>query len=238
MKANESVKHHGAMKELPPQERPYEKYYHSGVSALSDAELLAVIIRTGTKGRNTVELMHEVLQRTVGTTGLSGLHQISEKELMQIKGIGEVKAIQLKCIGEISRRMAKSVARERLNFSSPDTIAEYYMEDLRHARQEKMLVAFLDSKNGLIDDLVISVGTVNASVISPREIFLEALQRHAVHIVVLHNHPSGDPTPSRQDILLTRRIKESGAMIGIDLLDHIIIGDNKYISLHEQKMLS
>ena len=153
------------------------------------------------------------------------------EQLLKIKGIGKVKSIQILCLAELARRMAKAEASLGLDFSSPDSIARYYMEDLRHKKREVMKLL-------LISEMDVSTGTINSTLVSPRELFVEALQKNAVSIILLHNHPSGDPTPSKEDLLATRRIREAGALIGIELLDHIIIGDNCYFSLREKGFFS
>ena len=137
----------------------------------------------------------------------------------------------------IAKRLSKASAGELLSFENPDSIARYYMEDLRHEKQEIMKLLMLNSKSKLIGETNISKGTVNASLITPRELFIEALQKNAVFVIILHNHPSGEPTPSREDRLITRRIQDAGALIGIELLDHIIIGNNCYVSFREEGML-
>lgn len=141
------------------------------------------------------------------------------------------------CVSEIAKRMSRSMARERLKFSSPGSIAAYFMEDLRHLEKEEVQVLLFDGKHGLLGESTISIGTVNSAMSSPREVFLEALKAQAVYIILAHNHPSGDPTPSRQDVLLTRRMKEAGDLIGIELSDHIIIGDQRYYSFREEGIL-
>ncbi len=224
------------MKEIPGMERPYEKCERRGAESLSDAELLAVLIRTGTRGENALELSERILYRA-GEKGILSIHQFSKERLMRIKGVGRVKAIQISCISELAKRLAKTSAQELLSFQNPDSIAKYYMEDLRHEKQEHMKLLMLNSKAKLLGETTISKGTVNASLITPRELFIEALQKNAVSIIIMHNHPSGDPTPSREDQLTTRRIQEAGALIGIDLLDHIIIGNNCYISFRKEGML-
>ena len=203
------------LKEIPDKERPYEKCMESGASALSDAELLAVLLRTG--------------------NGILDLHHFSMEQFVKIRGIGKVKAVQLICILELARRLSKAAASETVAFSSPASIADYYMEDMRHESQETMKLVMINSKGKLIGENEVSKGTVNASFI--REIFVEALHRRAVAVVALHNHPSGDPTPSGDDILLTKRILEAGRIIGVELLDHIIIGNNCYVSLREEGIL-
>lgn len=220
------------------EERPYEKCLMLGPETLSDAQLLAVILRTGTTGVNATELAGKIL--AMGGEGASsdrllGLMKLTVPQLMEIKGVGEVKAIQIKCICELSRRIAKQRASERLDFSMADSVAEYYMEDLRHLDKEQLVLAMLDSKCCLIKDCVLSVGTVNASLVNAREVFAQALKYNAVSILLLHNHPSGDCTPSRNDILVTTKISQAGEIMGIRLIDHIIIGDNKYTSLKEKE---
>ncbi|MBC5743756.1 DNA repair protein RadC [Lachnospiraceae bacterium MD308] len=224
------------MKKIPDMERPYEKCQKFGASALSDAELLAVVLRTGSHGENVIGLAQRILYRS-GEDGILGLHRFSMEQLVKIRGIGKVKAIQLICILELARRLSKASVSESLSFTSPASIAEYYMEDLRHESQEVMKLIMINSKGRLISETEISKGTVNASLITPREIFIEALLRQAVAVVAMHNHPSGDPTPSSEDILLTKRIKEAGSIIGVELLDHIIIGNNCYVSLREKGIL-
>lgn len=225
------------MCELPEDERPYEKCLKRGAQALTDAELLAVIIRTGAKGEKSIDLARNILQLSKSCNGILGIYHSSIEELMQIKGVGKVKAIQLKCVAELAKRFNKAVRKEKLSFVEPKSIADYYMEELRHEEKEKLLVLMLDSKNRLIKEEILSIGTVNASIVSPRELFIEALKSGAVNIILLHNHPSGDCTPSKDDILLTKRIRKCGNMLEIKLLDHIIIGDNIYMSFLEESML-
>lgn len=224
------------MKDIPNAERPYEKCLKQGAEALSDAELLAVLLRTGTKGENVLALVKRLLYED-GGAGLLGIHQFSFQSLMKLKGIGKVKAVQILCLSELAKRLSKASVEPRLRFSSSQSVAEYYMEDLRHRNQEVMKLLLLNSKAELIDETNISKGTVNASLVTPRELFVEALKKEAVSMILLHNHPSGDPTPSRDDILTTKRISECGLLIGIELLDHIIIGNNCYVSFQEENLL-
>lgn len=221
------------------EERPYEKCERFGAGSLTDIELLAVLLRTGTKGESALDLGQEAFlsRRRYTATSQSPSSKLDKEELLKISGIGRVKAIQILCLCELSKRMSQLSAREDLDFSRPDTIAAYYMEDMRYYRQEHLKLLMLNTRSRLIGESEISRGTVNMSVISPRELFIEALQKNAVYIILLHNHPSGDPMPSREDILVTQRIREGGSLLGIELLDHIIIGDNCYVSLAEQKLL-
>lgn len=224
------------IKDIPAQDRPYEKCLAFGAERLTDAELLAVILRTGRRGSSSLELSYEVLHLPhTEKQGLAGLYHLSVQELMSIPGVGKVKAIQLKCIGELSRRMSRQKARSRLSFNMPGTIADYYMEELRHEEQEVLLCMMLDTKNHLLGEKRMFLGTVNTSLVSPRELFLEALRFQAVNIILVHNHPSGDPTPSRADVEITQRVQQGGELLGIHLLDHIIIGEHTYVSFREKE---
>lgn len=227
------------MKELPEERRPYEKCLMEGTEALTDSELLAVILRSGTQGMNSLSLADEILKwmETSSYPGLTGLLHISAEDLMKIHGIGKVKAIQLLCIGELSKRIARTAARPRLLLTHPSSIAEYYMEQLRHEEQELLLCMMLDTKNHLLGDRILSRGTVSGTMITPREIFVEALRRHAVNLILVHNHPSGDPSPSRDDLDITARIYRAGELLGIHLIDHIIIGDQRYCSFLEEGLM-
>lgn len=226
-----------SIKQIRKEERPYEKCRRSGTQALSDAELLAVMLRTGSTSMNVVEMAEKVLEISKVEDSLLGLHHLSVEDLRQIRGIGEVKAMQIQCIAEFSRRMAKASAKNHLSFQNPASIARYCMEDFRHCEQEQLLVMMLNTKNCLLGEEIISKGTVNASLISPREIFIRALHYHAVYLILVHNHPSGDPKPSKEDIAVTKRIQESGNLIGIELLDHLVIGDHRYVSFRESGLL-
>ncbi|MBE5971921.1 MAG: JAB domain-containing protein [Lachnoclostridium sp.] len=225
------------MKTLPQSERPYEKAVEYGVESLSDAELLAVILRTGTKDKSARDLAEEIL-KLGNPSGLPGLLHHSLADYKEIRGIGTVKAIQLSCIGELSKRIWKSAkVTSELVCRNPSVIAEYFMEEMRHKEQEYLKMLILNTKNVLMKDVDISKGTVNASLATPREIYIEALKYRGSSVILLHNHPSGDPAPSNEDCLFTKRVAEAGKLIGISLLDHIIIGDNTYVSLKERGIL-
>jgi len=225
------------IKFLPMEDRPYEKCFAFGAEYLTDSELLAVILKSGTKGESSVDLARRVLELSKND-GLLGICKIPLSELMTIKGIGKVKAIQIKCVAELSRRISKSNLQNKLVYNSPKSIVKHYMEDLRHKEVEEFVMLALNNKSVLLDEFVISKGTVNSSIASPREIFIQALRVKAVNIIIMHNHPSGDPTPSRNDILTTNTIKSAGDIIGINVIDHIIIGDNMYYSFNEHGLLS
>lgn len=223
-----------SMKSIPQDERPYEKCLAKGAESLTDAELLAVILRTGSKGESALDLSRKILTLNGEDSGLLGIYHMSISDLTGIRGLGTVKAVQLKCIAELSKRFARAQFSSEVCFTDPSTVAAYYMEEMRHLEQEVMILVMLNSKGYLISDQIISKGTVNASLISPREIFLEAVRHHAVTILLLHNHPSGIPDPSQEDILFTKRVMEAGRLLGIELLDHIIIGDCQAVSMREQ----
>lgn len=229
------MNHHLTVKELPESEKPYEKCLHYGAEYLSDAELLAVIIRTGMQGKKSIDVAQEILNRK--EKSLLNLYYLSIRELTDIPGIGMVKAVQLKCLAEITRRMTKTVRLREVSLNSASSVAAYYMEELRHESREKLMLCMFDSQCVLLGDAMISVGTINSSLVSPREVFCRALANQAVYIILLHNHPSGVPIPSVQDKLVTKRIWDCGELIGIHLSDHIIIGDNKYFSFKEENLL-
>ncbi|MEF9945118.1 MAG: DNA repair protein RadC [Lachnospiraceae bacterium] len=225
------------IKEMLEEERPYEKCRHLGGGALTNIELLAVLLRSGSKGENSLLLAKRLLYPNSPKDKILAIHQWTYEKLIRLKGIGPVKAVQILCLLEFSKRLSKASAEKGLRFTEPASIAEYYMEEMRHQRQENIKLLMLNSKAKLIGETNVSKGTVNGSMITPRELFIEALEKNAVSIILLHNHPSGDPTPSKDDILITRRIREAGNLIGIELLDHIIIGNHCYISFVEKELL-
>ena len=213
---------------------PYERFLKFGPESLTDTELLAIILRTGTKEKNALELASDILHLQENMQGkLVGLHQLSLTQLQSIPGIGEVKAVKVKAIGELARRMAKQSLRKRFKFDSPDKLAEYYMESMRHYTTECVLLVMLDNKGHMLGEHIVSKGTVNASLISPREIFILALKHDASSVILIHNHPSGDPAPSKADRQITRQVYECGKLMNIPLIDHIIIGDHTYSSFKE-----
>jgi len=218
-------------------EKPYEKFVKYGAESLTEQELLAVILRTGTKNCSAMELAGCILSLSKRKNGLNMLHHISLNELMNIPGIGEVKAVKVKCIAELAKRMAQQKVEEQLKFDKPETVASYFMEELRHEEKEKILLLSLDNKLHLNEKYILSIGTINASLLSTREVFVQALKNQASFIMLLHNHPSGDPVPSKQDIAITKKIKEAGELIEINVLDHIIIGNGCYVSLKEYGLL-
>lgn len=221
-----------SQKNLP--EQPYERFLRFGAENLTEAELLAIIIRTGTRTKSALQLAEQVLRLAkYPKEGLLGLYDVTVDELKSISGIGEVKAVKLKCLTELSMRMSAAKAAEGLNFKSSGQVAAYFMEKLRHRDTECVILVCMDAKGQMLCEKKLSEGSVNMSLISPREIFLAALEHKAVNIILVHNHPSGDPTPSRADKELTYHVQESGGLLEIPLLDHIIIGDNRYVSFKE-----
>lgn len=221
------------MKDLPQALRPYEKCLTNGAASLSDAELLAVLLRTGSKEESSIALAYRILSECA-KDNLASLCRLGPDRLCKIHGIGKVKAVQILCAVELGRRLMTSERREHLSFSSPEQIAEYFMPRLKDEKQETVWILLLDGKCRLLHEERIFEGTVRASIISPREIFLSALEKEAVYLFLLHNHPSGDPTPSNDDFAMTKRILDSGKLLGIELLDHIIIGDQTYVSFNEK----
>ena len=216
---------HITLKNLPESERPYERFQQLGAEALSDAELLAIILKTGTKELTSLDLARNLLSNCQGN--LLNLYELSYEQLLMQKGIGPVKAIQLKAIAEY-----------QLSLNNPASIADYYMEELRHRREEVFMGAFFDAKCNFLGDALITIGSLSHAYVSPLELFRKAILKNAVMIVVLHNHPSGDPRPSQEDIQLTSQIAEGAGLLGMTLADHIVIGDNRYYSFHENHMLS
>ncbi len=229
------MKTHLTIKEIPTLERPYEKFLKRGVAALSDVELLSIIIKTGTKTYNSLEIARELLMKR--HKNLLNLYDYSYEELIQFKGIGMVKAIQLKAIAELSVRISATKRGYSIQMQSPSSIATYYMEQMRHLKQEILKVAFFDSKCNFLGDEVLSKGSVNYAYVSPKDIFRNALEKNAVIIILLHNHPSGDPAPSFDDKRITNRISECSKILDIEMADHIIIGDNSYFSFKEHNLI-
>lgn len=219
---------------MKEKELPYERFMELGAQSLTNAELVAVMLRTGTAGQSALDVARHIIGE--GDT-LSVLHDLTLKDLQHVPGIGQVKAVQLLCIAEMSKRLARECASRDLSFTSPESVARYYMEQLRHEATERVLLLLLDSKLTLIRECVLSIGSVNASIVSPREIYRQALKENAVHVMLLHNHPSGDPTPSQEDILVTKKVATAGNYMDITLTDHLIIGDTRYVSMKEQGLL-
>lgn len=220
--------------DLPESERPREKLMRYGAETLSNGELLAIILRIGNSNENIVNLSNRILKEA---GGLNGLLTSSSEEFLTLKGIGEAKASQLLALAEISKRFKSFKSGEEYKISQPRDAAEILMENMRYLKQECLKLIMLNTKNVVIALKDVSMGSLNSSIVHPREVFCEAIKRSSASIIISHNHPSGDPTPSSEDINLTQRIKECGKLVGIELLDHIIIGDGCYVSLKEKGIL-
>ena len=211
--------------------RPYERCLHYGPGILTDEELLGVVFRCGMQGLSSVGLAKKVLE--LAGNRLNSLPALTVQELMQIPGVGKVKAVQVQAVCEMAKRMASGRVREGQIFASPAAVAEYYMEELRKKEKECLLMMMLDTKMRLIREDVMSVGTVREAPASVRELFIHAVRHKAVRIILIHNHPSGDPQPSEADTVLTEKAAEAGELMDIALADHIIIGDGCYFSYAE-----
>ena len=229
-----SALHKLTLRDVPKEERPRERMLRYGAKALSNAELLAILLRTGTVSETAVSLAQRLL-RECGS--LRGLAEMSPDQFVRIKGIGEAKALQILAGIELGRRISRAAAEEKASIRSPRDAAAYLMEDLRYLKKEHFVCLFLNTKHQVIGEETLSVGSLNASIVHPREGFLAAIRRSSAAIICAHNHPSGDPTPSGEDIEITRRLKEAGQIIGIEVLDHLIIGDGNFVSLKERGLM-
>ncbi len=218
----------------PLGERPRERLYWSGPDALADAELLALQLGSGMRGRSAIDVAHEMLATYGSLTDLAGREA---SELARVPGIGRAKAARLAASFELSRRLRSRVPAARVTLSQPAEVYAAYgplMEDLR---REVFRIALLDAQNGLLRDRVISEGTLSASLVHPREVFKPAILESAASVILLHNHPSGDPTPSREDIRLTRQLVECARLLDLRIHDHVIVGQGTYVSLAEKGII-
>ncbi|MGJ7920552.1 RadC family protein [Neobacillus sp. LXY-4] len=222
------------IRDFPQDERPRERFIQHGPTSLSNHELLAIMLRTGTKNESVLQLSNRLLTHF---EGLRLLKDATLEEITAIKGIGSAKAIQILAAVEIGRRIANLVHEDRYVIRSPEDGAKLMMNEMRFLTQEHFVCLYLNTKNQVLHKQTVFIGSLNASIVHPREVFKEALRRSAASIIAVHNHPSGDPAPSREDIEVTKRLAECGKIIGIDLLDHLIIGENKYVSLKEKGYL-
>jgi DNA repair protein RadC len=227
-KKNRSVKH------WPRDERPRERLLSHGPSTLSDAQLLAIIIRNGRAGRSAVDLGRELLERF---GSLAGIEQAGMKEICEVEGIGPAKAAEIKAAVELGRRYQKP-SLAGASFCSSSDVAAYYRPRMKDLKKEIFRCALLDTKNALIREEVVSIGSLSASIVHPRDTFKAAVRESAAAVIFIHNHPSGDIKPSQEDILLTRRLVQAGEVIGIQVLDHIIIGDGDHFSFRDNGMIA
>lgn len=230
-----SINQSYTIKDLPLNERPREKLYRYGVKSLSNSELIAVIIRTGNKGDTAIQLAERII--SLDDRGIGFLSDATIEELTDVKGIGNCKAAQLLAAIELGKRISAHKREDNIRISSPNDITDLLMEEMRYLKREYFKIAILDTKNQIITIENISIGNLNSSIVHPREVFNRAIKRSANSIILVHNHPSGDPTPSSEDINITNRLIEAGNILGIKVLDHIIIGDNKYISFKERNII-
>lgn len=219
------------IRDVPAHERPRERVLKEGVQVLSNQELVAIVLRSGTRQESVLQLSQRLLYHF---HGLRMLNDATVKELTSIKGIGEAKAVEILAAIELGKRVTRLQTPERRAIHSPEAGAELVMDEMRLLSQEHFVCLYLNTKNEVIHRQTVFIGSLNASIVHPREVFKEAFRHSAASIICFHNHPSGDPSPSREDIAITRRLVECGQMIGIEVLDHIVIGDKKFISLKEK----
>lgn len=218
------------IKEVPKTSRPRERLEQYGPQALATHELLAILLRTGPKDSNVIQLALKIMNRF---EDLYTLKMASVEELMEVRGIGKTKAIELKAAMELGSRLASATQLKSGTVTSTQNAGSFLLQEMRDLQQEHVVAVYLNTKNEIIKKATIFVGSLNSSVAHPREIFREAVRYAAARIIIAHNHPSGNPEPSEADLVFTRRMVDCGEMMGIELLDHFIIGDHTYISLRE-----
>ncbi|ERN52667.1 DNA repair protein RadC [Alkalihalophilus marmarensis] len=219
------------IRDLPTHQRPRERMLKEGANVLTNQELLAILLRNGTKKESALQLAGKMLD---SFDGLTLLRTATIEELCHINGIGTAKAVEIQAVMELGKRIHAVPTEEKYVIRSPEDVSNFVMEDMRFLTQEHFIALYLNTKNRVIHRHTLFIGSLNASIVHPREVFKEALRRSAASIICLHNHPSGDPTPSLEDIEVTKRLNEAGKVLGVELLDHVIIGDRKFISLKEQ----
>ncbi|MHB1456790.1 MAG: RadC family protein [Armatimonadota bacterium] len=223
-----------SIKELPSDERPRERLVKYGAEALSNAELLAIILRVGTPEYSAIGLAEYMLGRF---NGIRGIASASVEELSEIKGLGTAKSAQIKAMVELGKRLAATALDSRTAIRNPQDVVDCVMPFLRDEPQENFMAIFLNTKNEILKTRIITTGTLDSSLITPRELFREAMSMNSAAVIVAHNHPSGDPTPSREDIAITKRLCQAGEIVGIEVLDHLIIGDGRSLSLKERGLM-
>jgi DNA repair protein RadC len=227
----ERVEYRPMIRDLPTGERPRERLLHYGAGALSTSELLAIILRVGTGGENVVRVAEKLLARH---DGLPGLAQATIHEMCQDRGVGEAKAIQVKAALELGRRLLVAAPHERPQVRAPGDAANLLMAEMSLLSQEHLRTVLLDTRNRVISIPTIYVGSLNAASVRVGEVFREAIRASSAAMIVVHNHPSGDPTPSPEDVQVTRQIVEAGSLLSIDVLDHLIIGRQRFVSMKER----
>lgn len=219
------------IKDLPISERPQERLIKLGPSSLTNSELLAIILRSGNRNEGVLELSSRIISEF---GGLNGLLDATFEELTSVSGVKTAKATQVVALSEIFKRFRSVKSGNDYRITSPVDVSDLLMVQMRNLKNEILKVILLTTKNNVISVIDASVGSLNSSIVHPREVFKDAVRRSAAAIIIVHNHPSGDPTPSGEDITTTKRINEAGKILGINLLDHIIIGENRFISLKEE----
>jgi DNA repair protein RadC len=222
------------IKSIPEDDRPQEKLLKYGANNLSNSELIAVILRTGSKEENVVKLSQRILNED--GKGLRNIAEGTVEKFKSFKGINDVKAAQLMAVAELSKRIS-TLKIEKIKISSPSDAALVLMEEMRYYKKEYFKIILLDTKNNIKKVSEISVGSLNSSIVHPREVFSEAVVNSASSIILVHNHPSGESEPSHEDVVLTNRLDECGKILGIKVLDHIIIGDGVFYSFKEEGLL-
>lgn len=225
------------LKDLPITEKPYEKIENYGAKFLSNAELLAVIIKTGTKDKTAVEIAQELLLLDYQNQGLSFLKDISFEDLANIKGLGRVKSIQIKALVEFAIRFSKPSSIKKNLITSPEAVASILMNDLKDETQEVIKTLILNTQNELMRIVTITKGSSNSSYVEIKDIFKDAIKSNASKIILVHNHPSGQVEPSEADVALTERVKVAGELLSIELVDHIIIGNGVFTSLKRKNLM-
>ncbi len=219
------------IKDLPEGERPRERLQHFGAGALSTAELLAIILRTGVRGQSTVSLATRLLAEN---NGLAGLARASLADLCAVKGLGIAKSAQIQAAFELGRRLSVAAPHEKPKISSPADASNLVMLDMSRLEQEQLRVLLLDTRNRVLASPTVYQGSLNSSLVRVAELFRDAIRNSCAAIIIIHNHPSGDPTPSPEDVALTRQVVEAGKLLNIDVLDHIVIGQQRFVSLKER----
>jgi DNA repair protein RadC len=235
MKIEEPAFYHSKITDWPEGERPREKLMQFGPEKLSESELLAILIRTGGKKRTALDLAKTIISNYGDFQKLS---QMNYQELFKIKGIGPAKAVTLSAAFEIARRTASLPIHQKLKISEPQIIFQKYAPLLGHLKKEVFMILILNSANLLLRDVHISEGILNSSLVHPREVFQPAILESAASIILLHNHPSGEVTPSQEDKNITQRLVEAGNLLDIPVLDHIIIGERRYFSFKEEGLIA
>lgn len=223
------------IRELPEYERPREKMCREGSRALSNGELIALLLSSGTRNKTAVQLAEEILALDPG--GIVYLTECSLEELLSIDGVGRAKACQLLAAVELGRRIATSPRSTRQRVASTKDVANIFMERMRYYKKEFFNVLLINAKGDIIGEETVTIGDISSSIVHPRESFASAIKRGAAAVIFVHNHPSGDPEPSKEDIAVTKRLCRAGEILGIRVLDHVIIGDGKYRSFKESELI-